>query len=192
MMVEAVVIGVSAGGMEALSEIIPALPEDIGIPVIVVQHMREDSDDYMARHLDQKSAMRVKEAEGGESILPGVCYIAPAGYHLLIEDDRTFALSKEAPVNYARPSIDVLFESAAEVYEGGLIGVILTGANSDGAQGLATINVVGGMTMAQTPETAVAPAMPRAAIQATTVDHILDLPEIASRIISLAGSATGE
>ena len=159
-MYDAIVIGVSAGGMQALCEIIPELPQDFKVPVIVVQHISADSGDYLPERLNRISAIRVKEAEENEDILPGTAYTAPAGYHLLIEDDRSFALSCEPRVNYARPAIDVLFESAAHVFEDALIGIILTGANSDGAQGLAKIKATGGLTIVQNPKTAEADAMP--------------------------------
>jgi two-component system chemotaxis response regulator CheB len=183
--IEAVVIGVSAGGLKALSAIIPSLPRDFDIAVIVVQHVREGSDDFLARNLDSNSAVRVKEADEKEAILPGTVYIAPAGYHLLVETDRTFSLSTEGLVNYARPSIDVLFESAAEVYGGKLVGVILTGANSDGARGLASVKQAGGLTLVQNPDTAEVSVMPAAAINGTQVDHILELSDLASFIAGL-------
>jgi two-component system chemotaxis response regulator CheB len=183
--IEAVVIGVSAGGLKALSEIIPSLPRDFDIAVIVVQHVREGSDDFLARNLDSNSAVRVKEADEKESIMPGTVYIAPAGYHLLVEEDRTFGLSIEGHVNFARPSIDVLFESAAEVYGERLAGVILTGANSDGARGLAAVKQFGGLTLVQNPETAEVSVMPAAAINATQVDHILELSDFASFIAGI-------
>jgi two-component system, chemotaxis family, protein-glutamate methylesterase/glutaminase len=186
---ETILIGVSAGGMRALTEIIPRLPEDFSVPVIVLQHLGPDGGDYLATHLDQISAVRVKEAEEGEVVEPGTVYTAPAGYHLLLEDDRSFALSGEPPVNYSRPAIDVLFESAVQVCGEQLIGLILTGANSDGAKGLAEIKAAGGLTIVQNPETAEADAMPLAAIRASSVDHILDLGGIAP---FLCGIVSGE
>ena len=177
-MYDAIVIGVSAGGMQALGEIIPKLPKDFKVPVIVVQHISADSGDYLPKRLNRISAIRVKEAQENAAILPGTVYIAPAGYHLLIEDDKSFALSDEPPVNYTRPAIDVLFESATHVFGGALIGIILTGANSDGALGLAQIKATGGLTIVQNPKTAEADTMPLAAIRASRVDHILDLREI--------------
>jgi two-component system chemotaxis response regulator CheB len=184
-MIDAVVIGVSAGGLEALTTIIPPLPKNFGKAIIVVQHIKEYSDDFTARHLDAISAIQVKEADEKEVILPSTVYIAPAGYHLLVEDDRTFSLSAEPPVNFARPSIDVLLESASEVYADRLLGIILTGANSDGAHGLRAVKMAGGLTLVQDPKTAEFDTMPLAAINATKIDHVLELPEIASFLSDL-------
>jgi two-component system chemotaxis response regulator CheB len=184
-MIETVVIGVSAGGFRALTALIPSLPKDFGKAIIIVHHVQEDSDDFLAKHLDEISAIHVKEADEKEAILPGTAYIAPAGYHLLVEEDRTFSLSAEPVVNFSRPSIDVLFISASEVYADKLIGVILTGASSDGALGLRAVQQAGGMAIAQNPATAEYPIMPRAAIDATPVDHVLELSEIASFLSKL-------
>lgn len=183
-MIEAVVIGVSAGGLNALTTLVPPLPKDFGIALVIVQHLTEGSDDLLVRHLDGISAIRVKEADEKEAILPGTAYVAPAGYHLLVENDKTFSLSVEAPVNFARPSVDVLFESAADVYADRLAGLILTGTNSDGALGLNAVKRAGGLALVQDPDTAESPPMPNAAIAATQVDHILKLPEMA---VLLAG-----
>jgi len=182
---EALVIGVSAGGMKALGEIIPKLPPNFRLSVIIVQHREKDANDFLANYLNKMSNLQVKEAKLRESINTGMIYLAPGGYHLLIEDDKTFTLSVEPQVNYARPSIDVLFESAAYVYGERLIGVILTGANRDGAQGLKKIKETGGVTIVQDPETAEYNQMPLAAIQATKVDHILKLNDIAPYLIHL-------
>ena len=133
---EAVVIGVSTGGLEALSTVLPALPEGISMPTIVVAHRAADSDNFLASHLNDLSKVFIKEAEYGEPIRAGTVYLAPGGYHLHVELDRTLRISVDPAVNFARPSIDVLFFSAAEVYGDRLVGVVLTGANSDGAAGL--------------------------------------------------------
>ncbi len=175
---EAIVLGISAGGMEALTHIIPRLPADFALPVVIVQHMHSASDDFLAHYLDEKSFLKVKQADEKEEILPGVAYFAPPNYHLMVEDDRRFSLSIDAPVNYARPSIDVLFETAADVYGTKLVGVILTGANSDGSHGLSKIKESGGLTVVQDPETAEMDVMPKAAIAAADVDYILPLKEI--------------
>lgn len=175
---EAVMIGVSAGGMKALSAIIPLLPKDFILPLVVVQHLHPYADDYLVRYLNEKGQLMVKYAEEKEKIVSGVVYLAPPNYHLLIEDDKTFSFSTEGPVNYARPSIDVLFESAANVYGTGLIGIILTGANYDGSQGLKRIKEMGGLTIVQDPRTAEMDSMPKAAIASTKVDHILPLDQI--------------
>ena len=186
---EAIVIGVSAGGMQALATMIPALPATFAYPIVVVQHVSEDSDGYLSIYLNNLSALRVEEAEDKKDIVSGVVYIAPAGYHLMIEENRTFSLSVDAPVHYARPSIDVLFETAADVYRSRLIGVILTGANADGSQGLRRIKAYGGLTIVQDPATAESSCMPQMAINTVSVDHILPLNGIASFLAHLTEDA---
>jgi two-component system, chemotaxis family, protein-glutamate methylesterase/glutaminase len=183
---QVVVIGVSAGGVAVLFELLPTFPATYSLPIVVVQHLHPRQDRSFIQQLDHRSALTIKEADEKESIEAGHVYIAPPNYHLLIEDDRTFSLSVDEKVNYARPAIDVLFESAADVYGDGVIGVILTGANEDGARGLRSIKARGGLAIVQDPETAEAPAMPQAAIAATHVDHVLALPEIA-RLLSQKG-----
>ena len=184
-MIDTVAIGVSAGGLNALSVVLPKLPGDLGLTIVIVQHVHEDSDNYMAEHLDGISAICVQEAAEKSALQPGHAYIAPPGYHLLVEEDRTFSLNADPPVNYARPSVDVFFESAAEVFEDKLVGIILTGANSDGARGLAAIKEAGGLAVVQDPVTAESSMMPSAAIEAIEVDHIFELSEIASFICAL-------
>lgn len=180
---KAVVVGVSAGGMEALSAVIPSLPGDFPLPVVVVQHRRPNSDDFLSVHLDEQSPLPVKEADDKEPIRPGIVYLAPADYHLLIERDGTFALSLDERVNHCRPSIDVLFDSAADVYEDKVIGVVLTGANPDGSQGLKHIKQCGGLAVVQDPVDAESDCMPHEAIKATRVDRILALEEIAGFLV---------
>jgi two-component system chemotaxis response regulator CheB len=174
----AVVIGVSAGGMKALDRILPLLPADFNLPVIIVSHRHPDSDDYLEQHMNEHCSLPVKQADEKEKVIPGVIYFAPPNYHLLIEDNRTFSLSVEAPVNYARPSIDVLFESALGVFGSGLVGIVLTGANNDGSRGLKKIKQAGGLTIAQDPADAEVPHMPKAAIAAADPDLILPLEKI--------------
>lgn len=181
-----IVIGVSAGGMHALCTIIPALPAEFPLPVIVIQHLSPHSDNYTTRHLDKISNIRVKEVDEKEKILPGIVYTAPPNYHVLVEEDETFSLSVEERINWARPSIDVLFESAADVYGPALIGVILTGSNNDGSKGLKKIKEEGGLALVQDPHTAEVDGMPLAAIETTKVDHILKLEEIAPFLVKLA------
>ena len=177
---EAVVIGVSAGGLNALSTIFSHLVADFMLSVIVVQHTHPDSDDFLAHHLNEVCPLRVKQTDEKESIQPGTIYIAPANYHLLVETNKTFSLSVDEQVNYARPSIDVLFESAADAYGSRLVGMILTGANADGSQGLKVIKEAGGLAIIQDPDTAEADTMPRAAMAAATIDHVLPLKEISA------------
>lgn len=182
MICEAVVIGVSAGGLAALRAIVPRLDPHLPAPVMVVQHLSPESDDFLARHLDSLSRIRVVEAEDKMPAEPGTVYLAPANYHLLVEHDRSLTLSVDDRVNYSRPSIDVLFETAAEVYRKRLLGIILTGANDDGARGLARIKAFGGRIWVQSPETALADAMPKAALAAVPADLILPLQEIGPSI----------
>jgi len=170
---DAVVIGASAGGLYALRSILQPLPPDYPMPVIVVQHRSKDERNLLEEILQQKCKVRLTQADEKELIQNGTVYIAPPDYHLLVESNGTFSLSHDAPVNYSRPSIDVLFETAAEVFKQRLLGIILTGANSDGAQGIKKISLLGGTTIAQQPETTDHPEMPRAAINTGHVQHIL-------------------
>ena len=174
-----IVIGASAGGMEALKNLLPVFPPAFPVPIVIVQHISSLSNGFMIQYLNSISSVRVKEAEEKESLCAGTVYFAPPNYHLLIEDDQTLSLTVEKKVNYARPSIDVLFESAAYTYGNALIGVVLTGANNDGAKGLATIKKAGGYTIVQSPETAYSDSMPRSAIGAATPDMIIPIEEIA-------------
>jgi two-component system, chemotaxis family, protein-glutamate methylesterase/glutaminase len=175
---EAIVIGVSAGGIEALGKILPKLPKDFSPAVIIVQHMNASSNDFLARYFDEMCSLRVKQADEKEMALPGTVYIAPPNYHLMLEDDRTFSLSIDAPVNFARPSIDILFETAAVVYGARLVGVVLTGASSDGSHGLRAIKNSGGLTVVQDPNTAEADFMPKSAIAVAEPDYVLPLEDI--------------
>jgi two-component system, chemotaxis family, protein-glutamate methylesterase/glutaminase len=176
---EVVAVGVSAGGLEALSCIVPNLPASFSLAMIIVQHMHEDSGGFLSDYINSKSALPVQEAMDKEPILPGTVYIAPANYHLLVEEDRTFSLSTESRVNWSRPCIDLLFESVADVYGDKVIGVTLTGANDDGSRGLKKIKEFGGLTVVQDPETALSSFMPKAALQAVQPDRVLKLEEIA-------------
>ncbi len=184
---DAVVIGVSAGGIAALERILSVLEKNFNAAVIIVQHMAVGGGNYLVEHFNKSSALEVKEARDKFDIEPGTIYFAPANYHLLIEPQKTLALSTAEKVNYSRPSIDVLFQSAADAYCRKLIGVILTGANADGAAGLATIKKRGGLTIVQAPETAEVATMPNAAIAACRVDHILPLEKIGQFLMKLAG-----
>ena len=187
---KAIVIGVSFGGMYALASIVPELPADFPVPIVIVQHLSPNSDGFLFCHLNEKSQVRVKEAESGEIIQAGTVYLAPANYHLLLEDDLSLSLSAEDKVQYSRPSIDVLFESAAYAASSEIIGIVLTGANADGSNGLQMIKSAGGMTIVQDPETAEAAIMPRAAIAACQVDHIMGLAEIAPFLVIITAGKT--
>jgi two-component system chemotaxis response regulator CheB len=183
---EAVVMGTSAGGLMALRLIFGQIERQFQLPVIVVQHLYPESNDFVAKNLDPICQLTVVEACEKEKICPGNIYISPANYHLLVENERTFSLNIDAKVNYCRPSIDVLFESAADVYKDQLIGVLLTGANNDGAKGLKYIKQMGGKTIVQDPQSAEVPAMPQSAINLFPVDFILPLQEIYPQIKSLS------
>lgn len=180
-----IVFGASYGGMNALKVILKALPQDFPLPVVIVQHISPNSDKFMINQLDTICKLVVKEAEEKELLKSGVAYFAPPDYHLLIEDDMTLSLSVEDKINYSRPAIDVLFESAAYALGHEVIGVILTGANNDGSIGLKRINENGGLTIVQSPETAQASTMPQGAIETVSPDHILPLGEIASFLVKL-------
>jgi two-component system, chemotaxis family, protein-glutamate methylesterase/glutaminase len=182
---EAIVIGSSAGGINALIKVLSVLPPDFPLPIVIVQHLHPESGNHLSQILKSKSALIVKQADEKEFIRKGGVYLAPPNYHLLIEDDFSFSFSLDAPVNYSRPSIDVLFESAVYAYRQRLIGIILTGANHDGSQGLKKIKEQGGFTMVQDPKTAEADTMPRSAIAATQIDKILPLQEIGIYLLQL-------
>jgi len=175
---KAIVAGVSAGGLSALSGILKGLPSDYPVPIIVVQHRAKDQKDLLEEVLQGKCEIRIKQADEKEKIETGFVYTAPPDYHLLIENDKTFSLSSDEPVHFSRPSIDVLFETAATVFGDTLIGIILTGANNDGAAGIVAIKKNGGLTIAQDPAEAQFPFMPEAAIQTKAVQHVLTLSEI--------------
>jgi len=196
----ALVIGVSAGGLAALELLLPLLPKSFSLAIIVLQHRGENSvksidnhdKDFLVEYFKGRCLMPVLAATMGDKIKAGHIYIAPAQYHLLIEQQQTFSFSLEPPVNYALPSIDVLFESASHCYKNQLIGLILTGASSDGSQGLKMIKVNGGLTIVQEPSSAEASFMPIAAIASLKVDHILSLKDISSFLINLTLKDQGD
>jgi two-component system, chemotaxis family, protein-glutamate methylesterase/glutaminase len=182
---EAIVIGVSSGGMNAMKVMFSLLPKEFNTPIIIVQHISSQSENLWIRLLNDKSNLYIKEADEKESIEHGKVYIAPPNYHLLIERDKTFSLTIDERVNYARPSIDVLFESAAEAYKNKLIGVILTGSNNDGTNGLKRIKEYGGLTIVQDPATAESSYMPASAIAVVQMDYILTLENIIKLLIKI-------
>ncbi|MGO4674887.1 chemotaxis protein CheB [Bosea sp. 2YAB26] len=179
---EAVVIGASAGALEALSVILPALPAGFRLPVIVVVHVPPNRRSMLAELFDAKCRIPVREAEDKEPIAAGTIYFAPPDYHLLVEMDRCLSLSSDEPVLFSRPSIDVLFESAADAYGPALIAIVLTGANQDGANGMQAIVKAGGTALVQNPTGAFAAAMPEAAIAACPSAHIMTLDAIAAHL----------
>jgi two-component system chemotaxis response regulator CheB len=176
--VEAIVVGASAGALEALTELLAPLPASFRLPILVVVHLSPDRKSILAELLDAKCQLEVREADDKEPIEPGTIYLAPPDYHLLVEPDKRLSLSSEEPVHYSRPSIDVLFETAAEAFGPRMIGVILTGANDDGARGLKGIRDAGGITIVQRPELAHVATMPQAALTACPEARALSLDEI--------------
>jgi two-component system chemotaxis response regulator CheB len=182
-------IGLSAGGFPLIRQLLHALPEDFSLPVVVVAHLPDAEESCMAELLDASSGLRVGMASDKEALLRGRAYLAPPGYHLLIEQDAhaglSFALSVDAPVNSVRPSIDVLFESAAEVLEADLIAVLLSGANSDGAAGMAAVKDLGGLCMVLDPRTSEFSTMQEAAIRRVEVDYVAGLDDIISLLLSV-------
>ena len=182
---EIVVIGCSMGGMRALQVIFEALPKDFPLPVAVVQHRYRTSNESLPAFLRRHSHLDVVDADDKQWLRPGTIYLAPADYHLMVERGE-MTLSVDARVEYSRPSIDVLFESAADAYRDGVIAVVLTGANADGAAGAAMIKKRGGFVIVQDPETAESPEMPRAAIAESGVDRILPLERIGPFLVELS------
>ena len=179
-----VAIGCSMGGMQALQTIFECLPKDFPLPITVVQHRYRTSNEGLPQFLRRHSKLNVVDTTDKEWIKPGTVYLAPANYHLLVERGE-LSLSVDEKVEYSRPSIDVMFESAADAYGSGVIGVILTGANSDGARGADRIKKRGGFVLAQDPKSAESPAMPQAAIDTARVDRILPLDRIGPFLVEL-------
>lgn len=180
-----IVIGCSLGGMRALQEIFKAFPDDFMTPIAVAQHRHKKSNEELPSFLQRVSQYCVVDVEDKQQIEPGCVFLAPADYHLLVERGR-FSLSTEAAVSFSRPSIDVLFESAADAYRQRLIGVILTGMNNDGARGAQRIKQRGGVVIVQDPATAEASAMPQAAISMARVDRILPLERIGPFLVEVS------
>ncbi len=177
-----IVVGASAGGLRALEMVLGGLPRGFPVPIVAVQHRSRESSDAYADILGRSVKLPVREIEDDDALrAPGV-YLAPPDYHVLIEPGR-MVLSVDDPVSYSRPSIDVLFESAADVYGAKVLGVLLTGANHDGAKGLSRIKQAGGYVIVQDPRTAESPEMPAAGIAAAPVDQVLALEDIAVAIV---------
>ena len=183
--VEAVVIGASAGGVQALGMLLAALPADLRVPCFVVLHLPRERPSLLPEIFSPNCRRPIEEAQDKEPVRAGTVYIAPPDYHLLLDRGPAVALSTDELVHFSRPSIDVLFESAADVYGKGLLGIILTGWNQDGADGLEAVHRAGGLTIVQNPDTAEAPVMPQAALARTPVQYILNLEEIAALLASL-------
>ena len=183
--IRAVAIGASAGAVEALLQILPSLAADFPVPILVVVHVPPDRSNALVPLLQAKCQIKVKEAEDKEPTHPGVVYFAPADYHLLVENDGSLSLSSDEPVNYSRPSIDVLFESAADAFAPALTAVVLTGANEDGARGLKAVMDLGGDGVVEDPAGAYAQAMPAAALGACPSARSMNLVSIAHYLQSL-------
>ncbi|MYN27034.1 chemotaxis protein CheB [Duganella levis] len=183
--VEAVVIGASAGGVGALLRLLPGLPADYGRAVVAVLHIPDGRQSHLAGVFQQRMDLPVREARDKEELASGTLYFAGSGYHLSVERDRSFSLSCEAPLHFARPAIDYLMESAADAYGPALVGILLTGANHDGAAGLAAIGAAGGLTVVQDPQEAEVPTMPQQAIRLRAPDLILPLEEIHTLLMML-------
>jgi len=187
--VKAVVIGASAGGVSALFKVLGDLPADFAIPVLCVLHLPDHRDSHLAEVMQRKLLRPVSEARDKEPIAAGMIYVAGPGYHLSVEQDGRLSLSQEEPVHFSRPAIDFLFESAADAYGPHLLGVLLTGANEDGASGLAYIKQSGGRTVVQDPREAQVSLMPEAALALHQPDHILSLSGIGQLLATLEASA---
>jgi two-component system, chemotaxis family, protein-glutamate methylesterase/glutaminase len=182
---EAIVMGTSAGGLMAVTKVLKNLSADYPIPILLVQHRARDSQDLFEEVLQEKCKIRIKQADEKELVRGGTVYVAPPNYHLLVEMNRTLSLSSDAPVQFSRPSIDVLFESAAIVYKRNLVGIILTGSNNDGAMGITTIASLGGLTVAQDPKEAQYSFMTQAAIDTKSVKHTWSLAQIEGFLVGL-------
>lgn len=176
--IEAVVIGASTGGVEALTRLLPALPADLAASVFVVLHLPRSRTSLLAEIFGRVCALPVREVLDKDPVLPGTVYVAPPNYHLLLDRGPQLALSMDEPVEYSRPSITVLFESAAALYGPRLLGVILTGAGADGADGLAAVQRAGGRCVVQLPADASVAQMPASALQRTSADFVLTLEDM--------------
>ncbi|GAB3956284.1 chemotaxis protein CheB [Spirosoma harenae] len=181
----AVVIGGSTGSIDVLLNVLPALQAPLPYTLIIVLHRKNTADSTLVDLFSLKTKIPLREVDDKDSVQPGVIYLAPADYHLLIEKTERFALDDSEKVNYSRPSIDVTFESASDVYGDSLIGILLSGANADGTQGLLAIKKAGGLLIAQQPETAQVAFMPQQAILNTPVDLVLDIEGITNFLASL-------
>lgn len=183
-----IIIGGSAGSLEVLLQILPALSPDLTAPVIIVLHRKTTMDNILLDLLSSRTTLPVKEIEGKETALPGHIYIVPSDYHLLVENDCTFTLDYSEKINYSRPSIDVVYESAAHVYGAGLTCILLSGANADGTEGMHYVKKNGGTTIAQDPATAEVPYMPENAIRKSAADLVYTPEQIIQYINDLSSN----
>jgi two-component system chemotaxis response regulator CheB len=182
------VVGASWGGLAALSVLVADLPKDFPIPVVVVQHRSRHGDNLLPSLLQDVCRLRLVDVEDKEPICGGSVFLAPANYHLLVEADH-LSLNTDPLVRFSRPSIDVTFMSAADTFRAGVIGVVLTGANDDGARGLRHIVSLGGMGIVQDPATAESPSMPKAAQHAVPEAEVLPLDKIGGRLVQISSHA---
>jgi len=180
-----IVIGSSAGGIDALRDILRRLPKDFKPSIAIVQHIGRDSPQNLARYFNEFSFLPVREAEDKEEMKAGSVYFAPSNYHLMVNVDRSFSLSIDEPIRFSRPAIDILFETAAVSFCDRLIGIVLTGANDDGAEGLREIKAHGGVTVVQDPKEAQCATMPMAALALEQPNLVLSLKEIGDFLIGL-------
>ena len=183
---KAIVIGGSAGSIPVLNKILGGLPSNFPFPIIVCLHRMKNVSEGMAEVFEKDSANKVTEPNDKDLISKGRVYIAPSNYHLLVEQDFTFSLSTDVLENYSRPSIDITFQSCSEVYQSALIGILLTGANKDGVQGMCMLKKNGAITIAQDPNECTAPYMPQAAIEKHCIDHIFSSDQIIDFLTDLA------
>ncbi|KQM97437.1 chemotaxis protein CheB [Sphingobium sp. Leaf26] len=184
--IEAIAIGASAGAVQALLRILPALPADFPIPLLIVVHVPPDRSNALVALFATKCPIAVREADDKEPIQSGTVYFAPSDYHLLVEADRSLSLSMDEPVNHSRPAIDVLLESAADAYGPALAGIVLTGANHDGAAGLKAVADAGGIAIVQHPADAQVPTMPQAALAACPSARVMTLDDLIPYLLTLA------
>lgn len=189
-MIELIVIGTSAGGVDILNKIAPAFSKTSRLKVAVVIHLSPEGPNLIPSLMGDHCVLRVKEAEPGEPMENDTIYIAPPDYHLCVEPNHILSLSSEDALNYSRPSIDVLFDSAAYAYGNKVLGILLTGANHDGAAGLRTIQKMGGMTIVQKPSEAEWDVMPKSAIDIMTPDYILTTEEIINKIKNICSEGS--
>ncbi len=187
-----IVIGSSAGGLHALENLLTPLPDNYPIPIAIVQHLPADSENYLPIHLNQRCQLTVKEANDIDTIQPSHVYIAPGGYHMLIENESTLALCVGEKINYSRPSVDVLFTSAVDVFAERVLAIVLTGANKDGTEGALWVHKHGGTVIAQDPNTAEAKTMPESIIKRGGTDHVFTIEKITEFMLEkvIHGAAT--
>lgn len=188
-LLQAIVIGGSAGSVDVLSSLLPALRADVGAPVLVVVHLPRERPSRLPEIFAPRCHVAVCEAEDKQPLEPNTVYFAPPDYHLLVDEGPAISLSSDEPVYFSRPSIDVLLESAADVFGPGLLGIVLSGANQDGAAGLSAISARGGVTVVQDPETATASTMPEAALRGAPRSLCLPVKRIADLLHGVSSAA---